>query len=762
MIGIPMVAFRKFRIYRIKHLKFDLVAAAVVFLVALPLCIGIAMASGVPIFSGLLSGILGGILIGSLSASPISVSGPAAGIVGIVLAALTNLGDFETFLLALTFAGVLQLFIGTLRAGFIADYIPSSVIQGLLCAIGIVLIIKQIPLALTSLSSMADVKMNLLTQAEDLSLRTFHHSFHLNNGAVVISIISLAILIFKHNLPQKWILTLPAPVLVVLFGIFTNELFILTHSPFAQLTPQLVNIPKHPGLLDFFSHIKTPNFQQWKNPLVFFYAVLIAGVSSLETLLNLKATEKLDKKRRHSSKDRELLAQGTGNLIAGLLGGLPMTSVVVRSSVNIQGGARTKMATIFHGFFILLSVLLVPHWLNKIPVSSIASILIFTGYQLSKPEIFKCFYSQGKERFLPFIITVLGIIIFNLLIGIMLGIVFSLFFILKSGSSARFDIIKEIYPRGTIHRLLLPQQITFLNKASLMAELDNIPPHSQLTIDARYANYIDKEIIELIKEFKNEEAQQRGISLNLIGFKERYDIHNFVDFITVTTYDAQSQLLPTQVLKILKEGNLRFLTEKGIHRSIKIDLKHTAKNQHPIAVFLGCIDSRVPVETIFDMGFGDLFCARIAGNVINEDILASLEYACHVIGSKLIVILGHTRCGAIAAACDHVKEGHITHLLAKIEPAIEVETTTVNNRTSRNQAFVKNVTELNIAHTLQRIYHQSEILKKMINSGQVGLVGAIYDVNTGEAKFKDYSQAIQLFNQNKHELLIEKLRAVID
>ena len=222
MIGIPMVAFRKFRIYRIKHLKFDLVAAAVVFLVALPLCIGIAMASGVPIFSGLLSGILGGILIGSLSASPISVSGPAAGIVGIVLAALTNLGDFETFLLALTFAGVLQLFIGTLRAGFIADYIPSSVIQGLLCAIGIVLIIKQIPLALTSLSSMADVKMNLLTQAEDLSLRTFHHSFHLNNGAVVISIISLAILIFKHNLPQKWILTLPAPVLVVLFGIFTN------------------------------------------------------------------------------------------------------------------------------------------------------------------------------------------------------------------------------------------------------------------------------------------------------------------------------------------------------------------------------------------------------------------------------------------------------------------------------------------------------------------------------------------------------------
>jgi len=325
MNGTPSVAFRKFRIYRKKNLKFDLVAAAVVFLVALPLCLGIAMASGTPLFSGLLSGILGGILIGSLSASPISVSGPAAGMVSIVLAAITSLGDFNTFLLALTFAGILQLLIGFLRAGFIADYIPSSVIQGLLCAIGIVLIIKQIPLAFTSLSSMAEFKLNLLEQAEDLSFKTLHHSFHFNNGSVIISTISLAILIFKHKLRQKWIVSIPAPVLVVLFGIFLNEIFILTHSKLAQLTPQLVNIPRHQGVLDFFSHIKTPNFHQWQNPLVYFYAVLIACVTSLETLLNLKATEKLDKKRRHSSKDRELLAQGTGNLIAGLLGGLPMT-----------------------------------------------------------------------------------------------------------------------------------------------------------------------------------------------------------------------------------------------------------------------------------------------------------------------------------------------------------------------------------------------------------------------------------------------------
>lgn len=754
------IALRKFKIYRKKHLKFDLVAGAVVFLVALPLCLGVAMASGAPLFSGILSGILGGIIIGSLSGSPISVSGPAAGLVAIVLAAITSLGDFNTFLFALSLAGILQLLVGALRAGFIADYIPASVIQGLLCAIGIILIIKQLPLAFTSLSSLAEVKMTLLDQAEDLSWHNFHQSFHLNNGAVLITLISLWILVYKNKLNLKLIKSIPAPVLVVITGVILNEGFILAQSHLAQNTPQLVNIPKHNGLVDFFSKFEFPSFKQWQNPSVYFYATLIAVIASLETLLNLQACEKLDKKRRHSPKDRELFAQGIGNLLAGLLGGLPMTSVIVRSSVNIQVGARTKMATIIHGLFILLTVLLVPHWLNKIPLSSLAAILIYTGYQLTKPSIYKRYFQQGKDRFLPFVITVLGIIIFNLLVGILLGVVVSLFFILKSGSAARLDIIKEVYPTGVTNRLVLPQQITFLNKASLIAELDAIPAHSQLIIDARYANYIDKEIIELLKEFKTEEAPQRNIALNLIGFKDRYSIHNYVDFITVTTYNTLAQLTPQQVLSILKEGNHRFLQETGIHRSIKSELKHTAQTQHPIAVVLGCIDSRVPVETIFDMGFGDLFCIRIAGNVVNNDILASIEYACHVIGAKLIVVLGHTRCGAIAAACDHVEQGHITQLLDKIKPAIQVETKTQANRTSGNQAFVKNVTELNIAHTLQHIYHDSAILQKMITANEIGLIGALYDVNTGEVHFKDFSKAVGLFPEKNNTILQERLHQI--
>ena len=285
---------------------------------------------------------------------------------------------------------------------------------------------------------------------------------------------------------------------------------------------------------------------------------------------------------------------------------------------------------------------------------------------------------------------------------------------------------------------------------------------SQLIIDARYSDYIDKEIIEFINDFKESQAPHRQISLNLIGFKDRYMIHNYIDFINVTTYDVQSILAPHQVLNILREGNQRFLKDTCIHRSLKIDIKHTATTQHPIAVVLGCIDSRVPVETIFDMSFGDLFCIRIAGNVVNDDVLASLEYACHVIGVKLLVVLGHTRCGAIMAACDGVEQGHITQLLAKIKPAIAAEIKTESNRNGSNHEFVTNVTKLNTANTLQHIYHESSILRLMIDQDDVGMVGAVYDVNTGAVEFRDFSPQIRLVSEEEDVNLTEKLHEVIE
>ncbi|MDF1647100.1 MAG: SulP family inorganic anion transporter [Legionellaceae bacterium] len=743
---------RHFRIYRKRQLKFDLIAALVVFFVAIPLCLGIALASGAPLLSGILSGIIGGIIVGALSSSQVSVSGPAAGLAAVVITAIAQLGDFNTFLLALFLAGILQIITGTLRAGFFAEYVPSNVIQGLLSAVGILLIFKQLPLAFTLTSSLSELKMHLLDATEGFSFKPLRDvSYHINSGAMIISTLSLIMLVYFERTKLKWVKAVPGTIIVVAFGIMLNELFILMHSYLAQNSLQLVNIPQHSKLTDWLEQLHFPKWSAWSNPNVYVYAGILAIVASLESLLNIKAAEKLDRKHARTSKDRELVAQGFGNLAAGLIGGLPVTSVIVRTSLNIQAGSRTKAATIFHGLYLLIAIVSIPALLNRIPLCSLAAVLIYTGYKLSSPKLFKTVYAQGPDRFIPFLVTLIGIVTLNLLTGIIIGLLTSLFFILKSNSQVRLDIIKEFYPNGVTQRLILPQQTTFLNKASLIEELDGIPQKSQLIIDARYSKYIDKEIIELISEFQTEQAPRKNISLNLIGFKKDYTIHDHINFINVTTYDVQASLSPQQVLNILHEGNQRFLDDTRIHRSLTIDIKHTAATQHPVAVVLGCIDSRVPVETVFDMSFGDLFCIRIAGNVINNDVLASIEYACHIIGAKLIVVLGHTRCGAIEAACqDQEQTGHVPELLAKLAPAIESENATRTQKPQHNKAYFRHITELNVANTLYHIYQQSSVLKAQLDAQSIGMVGAIYDVNTGEVNFKNFNKRV---TQLQHEPL---------
>lgn len=757
-----IVNSRKLRVYTKRYFKFDFVAAIVVFLVAIPLCLGIALASGAPLFSGILSGIIGGIVVGTLSGSQVSVSGPAAGMAAVVVTAIAQLGDFNSFLLALTLAGLLQIIIGSFKAGFVADYVPSNVVQGLLCAIGILLIIKQLPLAFTLSADFNELKTHLLETTEGITLSPILAlSNHINSGAMLITFISLFIMVYFDKTKNKLLKEIPAPILVVIAGVILNELFLWADSPLVQNSPQLVNIP-HTEIKEFFNQLEYPKWSAWNNPRVYLYALIIGIVASLETLLNIKAGEKLDNKRRHSSTNQELVAQGVGNLTVGLIGGIPITSVIIRTSINIQAGSKTKMSSIMHGFFILIAVMLVPGTLNKIPLSSLAAILIYTGYKLNKPAIYRKIYSQGADRFIPFIVTVVSIIAFNLLIGIVVGLTISLFYILKSNSQSRIDIVKEIYPKGIISRLILPQQMTFLNKAALVAELESIPKHAQLVIDARYTQYMDKEIMELLKEFKTDQAPMKRIALNFTGFKDSYKIHNYIDFINVTTYDVQSTLTPGAVLNILQEGNQRFLQDTRIHRSNQVDVKHTAKMQHPIAVVLGCIDSRVPVETIFDMSFGDIFCVRIAGTVVNDDILASIEYACNVVGAKLIVVLGHTRCGAIQSACDRIERGHITQLLAKIKPAIEAETKTETNRNGENITFVNRVTQLNTANTLHNIYQKSAILRNMVNNDEIAMVGAIYDVHSGVVKYKSYDNELSQLNTKDRDIFQSKLNKVLE
>ncbi len=754
----------KLKRYRETHFRLDLTAAFVVFLVAIPLCLGISMASGAPLFSGILSGIIGGMVVGALSGSSVSVSGPAAGMAAVVLTIISQLGDFNAFLLTLTLAGVIQFIMGSFRAGFIADYIPTNVIQGLLCAIGLLLIVKQLPLAFTHAANLSEFKRLLLdTSSEGVALAPlFSLSQHINKGATFISCISLITLIYFDKTKNSFLKAIPGTVIVVILGVLLNEVFVLMGSSLAQDTPQLVNIPNEAGIKSLAQQFTFPKWSAWTDPRVYLYAFMIAIVASLETLLNIQAAEKLDKQHRQCSKDRELAAQGIGNFISGLIGGLPITSVVVRTSINIQTGAKTKIATIMHGAFILLAILYVPYVLNRIPLSSLATVLIYTGYKLTSPKIYQSIYKQGFDRFIPFVATIVGIVAIDLLAGILIGLFVSLFFILKSNSQMRIDIIKEISPNGIINRIVLPQQITFLNKAALVAELKAIPNGSQLIIDARYSNYIDKEIVEYIRTFQEEQTPFREISMNLIGFKDQYAIHNYIDFLNVTTYSAQASLTPHEVLLLLQEGNQRLLQDRRIHRSIHDDIKLTAAGQHPIAVILGCIDSRVPVETIFDMSFGDLFCVRIAGNVVNNDIMASIEYACQVIGAKLIVVLGHTQCGAIAAACDDVKQGHITELLQKIKPAIDAEHETLHNRTSKNPGFVQQVTTLNIANTLVQLYEKSPALKAMSEQEHIGMVGAIYDVNTGTVSFRSFADEVARLSSSENPLVTQLKRFLPD
>jgi len=374
----------------LKYLKYDFSAGIVVFLIAIPLCLGIALASGAPLFSGIISGFIGGIVVGSISGSKISVSGPAAGMVAVVLAAITQLGGFEMFLLALLFAGILQIIIGVLRVGFIVKYIPSNVIQGLLCAIGILIIVKQLPFA--------------FSYAND----------HLNVGAIILSIISICLLTFFKKIP--------GPIIVVLVGVVLNGLYIRYFPSLIQYSDNLVNIPISDNIQSFLKQFDHPDWLGLYNPKVYLYAVMLCAVASIEALLNLEAIEKIHNTHQNVSANRELVAQGVGNTLAAILGGIPITSVVVRGTVNIQAGAKSRASTIFHGIFILFAVIFIPRWINLIPLASLAAILIYVGYKLTKPYIYREIYSQGLAEFIPFVVTIVTIIFSNLLTGVLVGL----------------------------------------------------------------------------------------------------------------------------------------------------------------------------------------------------------------------------------------------------------------------------------------------------------------------------------------------------
>ncbi|HEY9196440.1 MAG TPA: SulP family inorganic anion transporter [Mucilaginibacter sp.] len=502
-----------------KNLKRDLPSSLVVFLVALPLCLGIALASGAPLFAGLLTGIIGGIVVGTLSGSQLSVAGPAAGLTVIVLNAINSLGTYETFLLALVLAGVFQMLLGILKAGTIANYFPSAVIEGMLAAIGIILIMKQFPHAV---GYDADFEGDEgFSQADD------HNTFsgitralaRVNYGAVIISVVSVLILIYWPKF--KKVAMVPAPLLVVITGVSLSLAF--KGSGFALLDKQFVHIPVVNSTSEFFGLFKSADFGAIGNKQVWISAFTIAIVASLETLLSLEAVDKIDPIKRISPTNRELVAQGIANITSGLLGGLPMTAVIVRSSANVNSGARTKMSAIMHGILLLISLLFIPSLINLIPLSCLAAILIMTGYKLARIGLFKHMWHQGLSQFIPFVVTIVAVVLTDLLIGVGIGMLVGVFYILRT--NLRNPYFYQIVKNGDkkVIKIKLAEEVSFLNKAAIQVTLTSLPSGTDVVIDGSNSRYIDPDVLEIIHNYKHN-AYTKGIVVQLHDIKDKYDV----------------------------------------------------------------------------------------------------------------------------------------------------------------------------------------------------------------------------------------------
>ncbi|MBD1395908.1 SulP family inorganic anion transporter [Pontibacter sp. JH31] len=501
-----------------KEIKNDLPAGIVVFLVAVPLCLGIAMASGAPLFSGIIAGFVGGIVVTLISGSQLGVSGPAAGLAVIVLHAIEGLGSYEVFLSAVVLAGAFQLALGFLKAGSIGYYFPSSVIKGMLSGIGVIIILKQIPHAFGYDESYEGSLHFMEPDGKTTFSLLFDAIRYVSPAAVIISGLSLAILIFWEQILSKKgkiFQIIQGPLVVVILGIVLNLLFLNVYPEMALSANHLVELPVADSLGGFFQQFTAPDFSRVLTYEVLFLAGTLAIVASLETLLCLEATDKLDPYKRISPANRELKAQGVGNIVSGLLGGLPVTQVIVRSSANIQSGGRTKLSALIHGVLILGSVIAIPGLLNMIPLASLAAILIVVGYKLAKPALFKSMYRGGWNQFLPFVVTVLAIVFTDLLTGIGIGMVVGIFFILKNSYHVSHTMLTEKTPAGKEkYRMVLAEEVTFLNKGNIMQTLRKIPANAELEIDMSRSAVVDPDVRELIEDYKNT-ARSNNIKLSI-------------------------------------------------------------------------------------------------------------------------------------------------------------------------------------------------------------------------------------------------------
>lgn len=544
-----------------KYLATDLQAGLVVFLVALPLCLGIALASGAPLFSGIIAGVIGGIVVGVLSNSNLSVSGPAAGLTAIILSAIASLGSFEAFLLAGVIAGLIQLVLGFAKAGIISNYLPSNVIEGMLAAIGIIIILTQLPHAVGYDARHEGDYFAIDHEGKHQLFSTIIESVNfMHLGAIIVVLVSLGILIaFEKIAFLKKIKVIPGALIAVLAGVSINELFIAFGSPLAISSEHLVSLPVASSLSEFWTQFQFPDFSQIANPAIWVTALTLAAVASIETLLCIEAADKLDPLKRFTNTNIELKAQGVGNFLSCMIGGIPMTSVIVRTSANITSGGRTKISAISHGVFLLVAVVSIPHILNKIPLASLAAILIMIGFKLASPKVFMHMWQNGRKfQFIPFFVTVVAVVLTDLLTGVAIGMVISVYFILRGNVKLAYFFKRDDHVEGETIHIELAQEVSFLNKAAIKQTLIHLPEESRVVIDASNTVYIDHDVLQLIKDFVNVSSKDKEIIVDLVGFRKEYKIDNSATHVTsVMSVDETLETEPISTKEPLLPNNVR-------------------------------------------------------------------------------------------------------------------------------------------------------------------------------------------------------------
>ncbi len=740
---------RATRVANPPRLASDAGAGLVVFLVAIPLCLGMALASGAPLISGLIAGIVGGIVVGALSGSHVSVSGPSAALAAVVIAQIHGLGSFEAFLAALVIAGVMQVLLGTIRAGVLSTYFPTNVVKGVLAAVGVLLIIQQVPHLVGQerplTGDLALWHANSGFTAEPL--RTAAAAFH--PGAILVGVLSLGTM-FVWEVTALKKLPIPSQLAAVALGTIVSAAFAGGDSVWANDTTYRVHVPVvgEQGLT-WSSLLIRPDFSHLWTSATWVAAGVIALAASLDTLVNLQAADHIDPQRKTAPPNRELVAQGIGNTVSGLLGGLVVSSAIVRSSVNINAGGHTRRATIIHGV-LLAAAALTPALLNEIPLAALAAVLIYTGWTLAKPQHFASMWTAGPAQFIPFAITVLAILATDMLLGVSLGMAASFAFILWANSRCGLDVIEEQHLAGVVHRVQLGTQATFLNRSQLASALGRFGEGDRVLIDGRLADHVDPDFLAQVREYVHETAPRRGVRANMIGFRHRYGTTEPEVHLDFTTQETRGALDAARVLGVLQQGNERFAGGRRLYRdpAKQFDLSLSTR---PIAAVLSCSDLRVPVESIFDQGVGELLNVCLAGNVAGPKAIGSLEYACAVAGAKAIVVLGHTRCGAVRATCDMLHRGTdlavsegLTNLHAITGPITEAahrETQTTTDRTGANLDFVNRVAAIHVQRSIDWLLANSPTLARMHAAEELSIAGAMFDAASGTVRFLEATHA---------------------